>query len=116
MRSGSSAPDGGGWPSAQHPYQDDEATSGPGPYGPGRRGDPQDGPAGGREAPFGPEISWPYGFRQMDSESQRLLESGYGPASYGEEGYGSAGYGSVGSGSPGSGSPGSGSGSPGTAP
>ena len=82
--------------------------------------------------PFGPEVSWPNGFRQLDSESRRLLESGYGPAShgparhgpaspgstspgsashgsasygstsYGGEGYGAAGYGSAGYAAPGS--------------
>ena len=30
--------------------------------------------------PFGPEISWPYGFRQMDDESRDVLESAYGTA------------------------------------
>jgi hypothetical protein len=102
MKSGSPTPDGGGWPSAQRPYWD-EATSGPGPYGPGRRGDPQDGPGRRQEAPFGPEISWPNGFRQLDPESQRLLDVGYGPAGYGPEGYGSAGYAPEGYGYPGSG-------------
>jgi hypothetical protein len=48
--------------------------------------------------PFGPEISWPNGFRRLDSEARRLLESGYGPAGYGSGSYGSAGYGSPGSG------------------
>ena len=28
--------------------------------------------------PFGPEISWPYGFRQLDPESREVLESAYG--------------------------------------
>ena len=28
--------------------------------------------------PFGPEISWPYGFRQMDPDSRDALESAYG--------------------------------------
>jgi hypothetical protein len=102
MKSGSPTPDGGGWPSAQRPYWD-EATSGPGPYGPGRRGDPHDDPRGRHEAPFGPEISWPNGFRQLDPQSQRLLDAGYGPAGYGQEGYGSPGYGKEGYGYPGSG-------------
>jgi hypothetical protein len=39
--------------------------------------------------PFGPELSWPNGFRQLDSESRRLLESGYGPVGHGAPGYGS---------------------------
>ena len=100
MKSGSPTPDGGGWPSAQRPYWD-EAPSGPGPIGPGRRGDPQDGPGGRHEAQFGPEISWPNGFRRMDPESQRLLDAGYGPAGYGPAGYGPDGYGPDGYGSPG---------------
>ncbi len=28
---------------------------------------------------FGPDISWPNGFRRLDTESRRILESGYGP-------------------------------------
>jgi hypothetical protein len=77
--------------------------SGPGPYGsdpygPGRRGDPQDGTGGRQEASFGPEISWPNGFRRMDPESQRLLDAGYGPASYASPGYGPEGHGYPGSG------------------
>jgi hypothetical protein len=95
MRSGSTAPDGGGRPSAQDPYWD-QATSGPGPYGPEGRGDLHEGPAGRREVPFGPEISWPYGFRRLDSEYRRLLESGYGPAGHGPGSYDPAGYGSAG--------------------
>ena len=31
--------------------------------------------------PFGPEISWPYGFRQMDDESRDVQESAYGTGS-----------------------------------
>jgi hypothetical protein len=46
--------------------------------------------------PLGPEVSWPNGFRQLDSESRRLLESGYGPARHGAEGYGPASYGGEG--------------------
>jgi hypothetical protein len=57
--------------------------------------------------PFGPEISWPNGFRQIDSDSRRLLESGYGPASHGADNYGSGGYGSGGYAVPGSERPGS---------
>jgi hypothetical protein len=63
-----------------------------------RRGDLREGPAGRQEVPFGPEVSWPNGFRRLDAESRRLLESGYrpaghGPASYDPAGYGPAGYG-----------------------
>jgi hypothetical protein len=36
---------------------------------------------------FGPDISWPNGFRQLDSEARRLLESGYGTAGYGRGQY-----------------------------
>src|ERR1700736_3932279 len=77
MRSGSPAQDGSGWPSAQRPHSD-EATSSPVRYGSGPRSDPHEGPAGRREVPFGPEISWPYGFRQLDPESREMLESAYG--------------------------------------
>jgi hypothetical protein len=48
--------------------------------------------------PFGPEISWPYGFRQMDPESREVLESAYGtgPAysqpAVDDYGYGDPGY------------------------
>jgi hypothetical protein len=94
MRNGSSAHDGDGWPSAQHPYRDD-AMSGPGPYGPGRRSEPHEVPGGRREVPFGPDISWPNGFRQLDTEARRLLESGYGTSGYGrgqyDPGYGTGG-------------------------
>src|SRR5580704_2270903 len=79
MRSGSSAQDGSGWPSAQRPPSD-EATSGQGRHGSGPRNDPPESLSGRREAPFGPEISWPYGFRQMDDESRDVLESAYGTA------------------------------------
>ena len=54
--------------------------------------------------PFGPEVSWPNGFRQLDSESRRVLESGYGPASYGSGSYGSASQGGEGYGAEGYGS------------
>ena len=77
MRSGSSAQDGSGWPSAQRPHSD-EATSSPVRYGSGPRSDPHEGLGGRHEVPFGPEISWPYGFRQMDDESRDVLESAYG--------------------------------------
>jgi hypothetical protein len=86
MRNGSSAHDGDGWPSVQHPYRDD-AMSGPGPYGPGRRSEPHEVPGGRREVPFGPDISWPNGFRQLDPEARRLLESGYSTPGYGRGQY-----------------------------
>jgi hypothetical protein len=94
MRNGSSAHDGDGWPSAQHPYRDD-AMSGPGPYGPGRRNEPHEVPGGRREVPFGPDISWPNGFRQLDPEARRLLESGYGTPGYGRGQYDTGGRGSA---------------------
>jgi hypothetical protein len=61
--------------------------------------------------PFGPEISWPNGFRQLDPESRRLLESGYGSGGYSSGGYGSGNFGSEGLGSGNFGSEGLGSGS-----
>jgi hypothetical protein len=71
--------------------------SGPGPYGPGRRSEPHEVSGGRREVPFGPDVSWPNGFRQLDPEARRLLESGYGTPGYGrgqydrvDPGYGSA--------------------------
>ena len=97
MRSGSPAQDGSGWPSAQRPHAD-EATSSPVRYGSGPGSDPHDGPGGRREVPFGPEISWPYGFRQMDSESRQVLESAYGTGpgysqpAMDDYGYGDPGY------------------------
>ena len=48
--------------------------------------------------PFGPEISWPYGFRQLDPESREVLESAYGTGSMYQQpamddyGYGDPGY------------------------
>ncbi len=72
MRSGSPARDGNQWPSEQRPHPD--------------------------KVPFGPEISWPYGFRQMDPEAKELLESayrtgpGYGQAAADDFGYGDPGY------------------------
>jgi hypothetical protein len=100
MRNGSSAHDGDGWPSEQRPYRDD-TMSGPGPYGPGRHGEPQEVPSGRPETPFGPDISWPNGFRRLDTEARRLLESGYGTPGYGrgqydrvDPGYGAGGRGS----------------------
>ncbi|HJX99391.1 MAG TPA: hypothetical protein VJ351_01130 [Streptosporangiaceae bacterium] len=65
--------------------------SGPGPYGPGRRSEPREVPGGRREVPFGPDVSWPNGFQQMDPESRRLLESGYGRSV--DPGYGTGGRG-----------------------
>jgi hypothetical protein len=62
MRSGSSAHDDGrGWSSAQHPYQ-------------GR------GPRPEQDAPYGPEVSWPSGFRAAEFDSgeyRALVESSY---------------------------------------
>ncbi len=72
MRSGSPARDGSQWPSEQRPHPD--------------------------KVPFGPEISWPYGFRQMDPEARELLESayrtgsGYGQPAADDFGYGDPGY------------------------
>src|SRR6185295_11584121 len=66
MRSGSPANDGNGWSSAQHSHSDEPLGS-QGRYGSGARSEPQDPLGSGRrEAPFGPEISWPYGFRKLD--------------------------------------------------
>ncbi len=56
--------------------------------------------------PFGPEMSWPNGFRQIDPESQRLLESGYGPSGYGPSGGGRYDYADPGHGAGGSGAAG----------
>jgi hypothetical protein len=48
--------------------------------------------------PFGPEISWPQGFRQLDSQSRDVLESSYGTGSVYQQpaiddyGYGDPGY------------------------
>jgi len=61
--------------------------SGPGPYGPGRRSEPHEVPGGRRDVPFGPDISWPNGFRQLDPEAGRLLESGYSTPGYGRGQY-----------------------------
>ncbi len=99
MRSGSPSPDGSGWPSAQRPHSD-EALGNQGRYGSGARSEPQDGRGSGRrEVPFGPEVSWPYGFRQLDPESREVLESAYGtrrPAyqqpAMDDFGYGDPGY------------------------
>ena len=72
MRSGSPSQDGSDWPSQQRSH-------------PGK-------------VPFGPEISWPYGFRQMDPEARELLESayrtgsGYAQPASDDFGYGDPGY------------------------
>ena len=48
--------------------------------------------------PFGPEVSWPYGFRQLDPESREVLESAYGTRQAYQQpamddfGYGDPGY------------------------
>jgi hypothetical protein len=48
--------------------------------------------------PFGPEISWPYGFRPLDPESREVLESAYGTGpgyqqpAMDDYGYGDPGY------------------------
>ena len=48
--------------------------------------------------PFGPEVSWPYGFRPLDSESREVLESAYGTGAvyqqpaFDDHGYGDPGY------------------------
>ena len=75
--------------------------SGPGPYGPGRRSEPYEVPGGRRDTQFGPDVSWPNGFQQLDPEARRLLESGYGVSGYGrgqydhvDPGYGTGGRGS----------------------
>jgi hypothetical protein len=76
--------------------------SGSGPYGPGRRSEPHEVPGGRREVPYGPDISWPNGFRQLDPEARRLLESGYSTPGYGRGQYDHV--------DPGHGNPGRGSG------
>jgi len=98
MRSGSPANDGSEWPSAQRPHSD-ETLGSQGRYGSGARSEPQDVLGSGRrEAPFGPEISWPYGFRQLDPESRDVLESAYGTSPAYQQpamddfGYGDPGY------------------------
>jgi hypothetical protein len=110
MRSGSSAHDGRGWSSAQHPYQ-------------GR------GPRPEQDVPYGPEVSWPSGFRAVEFDSgeyRALVESSSGSGSeyshvdpravdpraghphgrradndYGDPGYGDPGYGDPGYADPG---------------
>ncbi|HEX5295336.1 MAG TPA: hypothetical protein VFX25_41225, partial [Streptosporangiaceae bacterium] len=48
--------------------------------------------------PFGPEISWPYGFRKLDPQSREVLESAYGTSPAYQQpamddfGYGDPGY------------------------
>ena len=98
MRSGSPANDGNGWSSAQHSHSDEPLGS-QGRYGSGARSEPQDALGSGRrEAPFGPEISWPYGFRKLDPESREVLESAYGTSPAYQQpamddfGYGDPGY------------------------
>jgi hypothetical protein len=93
MSSGSPAQHGSGRPTARHSYRD-EAISGPDPYGSGPRSDPQQAQAGRHGAPFGPDVSWPNGFQQLDPKSRQLLESGYGSSSYGRApyDYGDTGY------------------------
>src|SRR6201986_3339797 len=98
MRRGSPANDGDGWPSAQRPHPD-QTQGNQGRHASGARGEPQDGRGPGRrDVPFGPEISWPYGFRQLDPESREVLESAYGtgPAyqqpAMDDFGYGDPGY------------------------
>src|ERR1700760_2696140 len=92
MENGSQAHDGDGWPSAQNPYRDGD-VSGPGPYGPGGQSEPREASAGRRDVPFGPDVSWPNGFRRMDPESRRLLQAGFGPGAYDrrDRGYGASG-------------------------
>src|SRR6478672_7596280 len=98
MRSGSPANDGNGWSSAQHSHSDEPLGS-QGRYGSGARSEPRDPLGSGRrEEPFGPEISWPYGFRKLDPQSRDVLESAYGtnpvyqqPA-MDDYGYGDPGY------------------------
>ena len=54
--------------------------------------------ADGSEVPFGPEISWPHGFRQLDQQSREVLESAYGAEPVYQQpamddyGYGDPGY------------------------
>ena len=98
MRSGSPANDGGGWPSAQRP-DSNEALGNQGRHASGARSEPQDSQRPGRrDVPFGPEVSWPYGFRQLDPESREVLESAYGSGPVYQQpamddyGYGDPGY------------------------
>src|ERR1022692_3180518 len=97
MRSGSPAQGGSDWPPVQRPYSA-EATNGPAPYGPGPRIDPQGDAGRRREVPFGPEISWPNGFRQLDQRSRDVLGSAHGPEPVYQQpaiddyGYGDPGY------------------------
>jgi hypothetical protein len=98
MRSGSPANDGNGWSSAQHSHSDEPLGS-QGRHGSGARSEPQDPLGSGRrEVPFGPEISWPYGFRKLDPQSREVLESAYGTSPAYQQpamddfGYGDPGY------------------------
>ena len=78
IRSGSPAQGSGAWPSAQRLHSGETASSAA-RYGSRSGSDRREGPGGRREVPFGPEISWPHGFRQLDPESREVLESAYGP-------------------------------------
>jgi hypothetical protein len=62
--------------------------------------------------PFGPDVSWPNGFRELDPESRRLLESGYGRGAYDQTdpGHGTGGRGAYDHVDPGRGTGGRGSG------
>ena len=98
MRSGSRAIDGGGWPSAQRPHSN-EVPGNRGRHASGARGEPRDGTGPGRrDVPFGPDISWPNGFRPLDPESREVLESAYGTGPVHQQpamddyGYGDPGY------------------------
>jgi hypothetical protein len=98
MRSGSSAHDGRGWSPAQHPYSGRSPQPGAPKPGAPQLGAPQlaaQQPAPERELPYGPEVSWPNGFRQMDFDSgeyRQLVESSYAESDYGDAGYGDPGY------------------------
>ncbi len=97
MRSGSSAQGGNSWPPAQRPYPD-EASSGPVQHGPWPGSEPQQDAGRRRDVPFGPEISWPNGFRQIDQRTRDVFESAYGPEPVYQQpamddyGYGDPGY------------------------
>src|ERR1700677_1023436 len=75
MRNGSSGHDERGWsPTPQHPYARSPERQAP-----------------ERELPYGPEVSWPFGFPQMnfDTGEYRRLVDGYSQA---DPGYGDPGY------------------------
>src|SRR5690348_7031057 len=98
MKSGSLANDVCVCPSA-HRRDATEVVGGQGRYASEARSEPRDTQGSGRrDVPFGPEVSWPYGFRQLDPESRQVLESAYGtnpvyqqPA-MDDYGYGDPGY------------------------